>query len=193
MKKQNEVKEKGVTAKQLLLAVISTSFAMVALGLLLLPYEKIVGLFVQLPRFSLDLVMHLGLFLSLGLLYTFVFYTQVLDKQLWHYGEDLRLRHNNSQIIMTISLFAVAGLPIAFAGGSNLNEWLFLVLLKSAISHMVGMLVQVLMATSVGVRTLDKFKEWMNEPSNDSHAYQSGGFYVLVTLVVSALPLTFGL
>jgi hypothetical protein len=66
---------------------------------------------------------------------------------------------------------------------------LFLVLLKSAASHILGMTVQIFLARSVGVRTLDKYKEWINVEGNDSHATLSGGMYVLVTLMVSTVPL----
>lgn len=187
-----KAQEKGITAGQLVTAVTAASLVMVAISLFLLPYEKALALFAKLPAWSVELAVHLGLFMFLGLVYSYVFYTQVLDAPLWHFGPDLRKQHNNSQVIMFMCMFAVAALPVVFAGGANLNEWLFLTLLKSALSHILSMAIQVFLARSVGVRTLDKFKEWIEQESNDSHAYMSGGFYVLTTLIVSVLPLAFG-
>lgn len=184
-------KENGITAGQLVLAVTVTSIVMVALGLFLLPYEKILALYAILPASLGDLSIHFGLFVVLGFVYCLVFYTQVLDAPLWKFGVHLRKQHNNSQVIMFVSMFAVAALPIVFAGGTNINEWFFLTLLKSALSHVLGMMVQIFIARSIGVRTLDRFKEWLEQDSNDSHAILSGGMYVLTTLLVSVLPLAF--
>ena len=129
---------------------------------------------------------------------TFILFTQVLDTPLWRtkrtpkdaltFGEQIRLPHNGSYMILFVGILLSGVAFIAMLRGANFHDFMYAVTTRGALGELIGDLLTILVTRFIfKVKSLDEFKGWVNEKFNDDHAELVRGLKLASLIIALSL------
>jgi len=143
--------------------------------------QTISNLFAFLTKgFLIGLKVRGGVFIVYVLFMTYLTFEHVMDTPLlrwpWVSRGAITLRgqldatRNNSHMIILAGILLSGWQVATVLDASTPDLFIFAVLTRGAIGEMIGDIVTFVTAYLSGIRSLDKFNEWMVQKDNDSHA-----------------------
>ncbi|MBI2465196.1 hypothetical protein HYV64_03575 [Candidatus Shapirobacteria bacterium] len=177
------MEQNGISGKAyLLLKFVLLSLAFAAGLYFFAPSgQSINDLFAFLTKgFLIGLKVRGGVFVAYVLIMTFISFEHVMDTPLlrwpWNRRGAITLRgqldaaRNNSHVIILAGILLSGWQVATVLDASTPDMFIFAVLTRGAVGEMIGDIITFIIAYLSGIRSLDKFNEWMVEKDNDSHA-----------------------
>jgi hypothetical protein len=121
----------------------------------------------------------LALVAGITFVFAYAVFTHVLDTPLRQLGSKFRKPQNDSHAIVLLGLAAKAVLLIAMIEGQSFDQYLYLVMTQGSVGELMATVVTLGIARFFGIRSMDEFRDKVEEKDNDTFTMLVVGFNVL--------------
>lgn len=158
--------EIGISTRKFVWTVLGVALLMVVVSMLVKPADVSIE-WVRIMKFLINFVGRLFVWAFSSVVFVVVWFEYVLDIKMSRIDDMLEQRANLSYGFMVAAWMAIAAFMVGYSGGDTFALFLHNLLLKAGIVLVVSMVVMLVAAWLLKIRTMDACAAYITDPSNN--------------------------